>query len=71
MLPVAAGAQLQKFAIHHSLSHAWRLGRAILAARRTKADPVQAVTSQGNGTVLFVGEILPPFPERNCCIEHG
>lgn len=49
------GSQLRKVAIHHSLSLAWHLGRAVLSARAAKEDPVQAVAAEGGGNVLFEG----------------
>lgn len=43
-------------AVQHSLSLAWHLGRAVLAARFAKRDPVEAVAREGHGRVIFEGE---------------
>ena len=44
--------------VPHSLSLAWRLGRAVTAAQHAKRDPVAAVAEEAGGRVLFVGEWL-------------
>lgn len=50
-----SGRVMRKCAIPHSLSLAWHLGRAVLAARHAKADPVAAAAREGHGTMLFEG----------------
>lgn len=49
------GQELRRVAIPHSLSLALRLGRAVLAARIGKADPVAAAAHTGGGRLLFQG----------------
>lgn len=50
-----SGKAMKACAVPHTLSLAWRLGRAILAAHHAKADPVAAVAAEGHGAVLFSG----------------
>ena len=42
--------------VPHSLSLAWRLGRAVLDARQGKGDAVHAVAKAGGGCVVHSGE---------------
>jgi DUF917 family protein len=51
------GQQLRRTAIPHSLSLAWRLGSAVRAARKGKADAIAAVVQEGGGQLLFKGDL--------------
>ncbi|KAK9800870.1 hypothetical protein WJX73_003020 [Symbiochloris irregularis] len=52
-----SGQAMRSCAIQHSMSLAWRLGRAVLAARHAKSDPVAAAAGEGGGRLLFAGKI--------------
>ena len=53
------GEGLVQMGILHSLSLAWHLGRALLAARFHKSDPITAVTAEGAGKLIFQGKHPP------------
>lgn len=42
----------------HTLSLAWRLGRAVAAAQHAKLDPVAALVAEAGGRLLFTGTVL-------------
>ena len=48
-LPPISGRQIKDWGVKHSLSHAWRLGNAILSARRQKMDAVTAIFNAWDG----------------------
>jgi DUF917 family protein len=50
------GRQMRAVVIPHSLSHAWRLGKAVVQAQHAKHDPAAAVADAGGGKLLFAGE---------------
>ena len=50
-----SGKQLQEVAIKGSLSLALSVGQAVQQACRTKADPVAAAATAGNGRAVFKG----------------
>lgn len=50
------GEQLRRVLVPHTLSLAWRLGKAAAEARRSKADAAAAIAAAGGGCVLFTGE---------------
>lgn len=50
------GRQLRWLAVPNTLSLAWRLGRAVLAARAAKADAVAAAAAIGGGRLFFIGD---------------
>jgi DUF917 family protein len=52
------GAQLKASVIPGTLSLAIRLGEAVLAARREKAGPVEAICAVTGGQRLFAGKVL-------------
>ena len=52
------GKQLRAVAIQGSLSLALALGRAVQQAQHTKADPVAAAATAGNGRIVFKGAKL-------------
>lgn len=52
-----SGAQLRRCAIRHTVTLARAVGRAVLDARRTHADPVEAVLAVTRGVVLLEGKI--------------
>ncbi|XP_031569251.1 uncharacterized protein LOC116303790 [Actinia tenebrosa] len=43
--------------VHFSLSHARKLGKAVLQARKDKTSPVDAILSQEEGKLLYKGKI--------------
>lgn len=53
-----SGSNLKKIAIPNCYSQAWRLGRIMLKAREEKSDPVAAIASAENGTIVFKGKIV-------------
>lgn len=56
--PLMTGAQLKASVIPDTLTLAIRLGEAVLAARRDKSDPVEAICAVTGGRRLFVGKVL-------------
>lgn len=48
---------VKAFCIPNSISQAWRIGSAILGARRQKTDPIEAILKSENGGLLFSGKI--------------
>ncbi len=56
--PVMTGAQLKASAIPGTLSLAVRLGEAVLAARRHKTGPIEAICGVTGGRRLFAGKVL-------------
>jgi len=49
--------QVSKYMIRNTLSHVWRLGRAILQARRVKRNPLPIIEKE-NGRLIFIGKIV-------------
>ena len=47
----------EKF-ILYSLSRTWRLGNAVLRARRDKVSPVERILQQENGKLLITGKVV-------------
>ena len=43
--------------IPHSLSYAWRLGRAVLKSRLEKISPIDAIIETSNGVLSMIGKI--------------
>ncbi len=63
------GAELRRVAIPGTLSLAWKLGQAVLHARRAKTDGVAAVTRAGQGILLSQGVPFPSFdPRKRVCL---
>ena len=56
--PPLRGWQVKQWGVQHSVSHAWRLGQVVFAARADKRDPVQAILAHENGRLLFCGKIV-------------
>ncbi|KAL3151690.1 hypothetical protein ABBQ38_012674 [Trebouxia sp. C0009 RCD-2024] len=52
-----SGKQLRAVAIQGSLSLALALGRAVQQAQHSKADPVAAAATAGNGNLIFKGKV--------------
>ena len=65
-----SGKAMRACAVQHSVSLAWRLGRAILAARHAKSDPVAAAAAEGHGKVVFSG-IQWSAVLRACCNRNA
>ena len=57
-LPPMRGDFLKQAGIRHTISQAWRLGEAVHAARLAKRDPIEAIVSKENGTLLFRGKVV-------------
>ncbi len=53
-----SGAFLKSHGIRHSISLAWRLGDAVLSSRFAKADPVDAICTEGRGGCLLRGKVV-------------
>ncbi|NVD42616.1 DUF917 domain-containing protein [Ensifer sp. HO-A22] len=53
-----SGDFVRQFGVPHTLSQAWRLGDAVLAARAAKTDPVAAVLNLVGGTLLLQGKVV-------------
>ncbi|BDA41353.1 probable D-/L-hydantoinase subunit A at N-terminal half [Coccomyxa sp. Obi] len=51
------GRDLRRMAVPHTVTLAWRLGRAVLTALAAKADAVHAAAVEGGGRLLFTGKI--------------
>ena len=51
------GAEVKTCTVLHTLSKALRLGRIVREARRTHADPVQAILDAEHGVALFRGKV--------------
>lgn len=51
------GAEVKRWGIPHTTTQAIRLGRAVRAAQRAHADPVQAVLDDQAGKLLFRGKV--------------
>jgi hypothetical protein len=51
------GRQAKRAVIPNTISGSLRLGKAVLAARKTGADPVASVAGELKGKVLFAGKI--------------
>ncbi len=52
------GAEVKEWGIPRTVSAAIELGRAVLDARRRKADPVAAVVEHGGGLLAFSGKVV-------------
>eukprot|EP01136_Pigoraptor_vietnamica_P025237 Opistho-1_new@79025 len=53
-----SGAEFKARAVRHSLSHAWRIGRAVNCARAEKTNPVDAIVAAVPGArVIFAGKV--------------
>eukprot|EP00930_Biecheleria_cincta_P001929 TRINITY_DN103005_c0_g1_i1.p1 TRINITY_DN103005_c0_g1~~TRINITY_DN103005_c0_g1_i1.p1 ORF type:complete len:945 (-),score=169.53 TRINITY_DN103005_c0_g1_i1:107-2941(-) len=52
------GLEVKKFCVKHTVSQAFRIGSAILAARRKHSDPVAAVAEVAAGKVIFLGKVV-------------
>lgn len=46
------------YAVHNSISRSWRLGKAILEARKDKIDPMIALEKYENAKLIFKGKII-------------
>ena len=57
-LPPMRGDFLKKAGIRNTISQAWRLGEAVLAARKAKRDPIETIVSRENGRLLFRGKVV-------------
>lgn len=52
-----SGAFIRKHGVVHTTSLAWTLGDAVLSARAAKADPITAILTQTDGTLLMRGKV--------------
>jgi len=44
--------------VHHSISRCWRLGRAVIEARQSLNDPMDALEKHENAKLIFTGKIV-------------
>jgi DUF917 family protein len=44
--------------VPYSISRCWRLGRAILMARKNKTSPIKSIEEQENGKLIFKGKVV-------------
>lgn len=51
------GAFMKRYAIPHTYTQAIDLGRAVIEARRTHADPIEAICTREGGRHVFSGKI--------------
>lgn len=57
--------------VQHSLSHAWRIGDAVLKARTQGMSPVRAVMKVENGKLIIYGKITDVFRETSGGFNKG
>ena len=50
--------ELQQFGVKNSLSRAWRIGKAILEARKFKRDPMIEMSRLENARKIFKGKVV-------------
>ena len=51
------GAEVKRWAIHHTTTKAIRIGETVRAARRAHDDPVEALVGAEGGKTLFCGKV--------------
>ena len=66
-LLLPAGQQLRQVVVPHSLSLAWRLGKAVAAAQHAKQDAPEAIAATAGGRVLFTGTYCLLYWTMLCC----
>ena len=49
--------QIMKYTVQHSTSYAWRIGNAVIEARRDNISPVDALIKLTNGKLLINGKL--------------
>lgn len=57
-LPPITGKQIKDYGVKHTVSQAWRLGRAVFTARAEKRDPVAEILAHEHGKLLFRGKVV-------------
>ncbi|PCG97743.1 Protein of unknown function DUF917 [Penicillium occitanis (nom. inval.)] len=57
-LALLNGDQIRNSTVHHSLSLAWRLGRAVYIARQEKTSVVDSILAEYPGRLIFSGKIV-------------
>ena len=57
--------------IPHSLSYAWKLGRAVLESRQQKTSPIDAILETSNGVVSIIGKISDVSRETTGGFNRG
>lgn len=62
-MPMLTKDKLERGAVLHSVSLAWRIGRCLHNARVKKQDPVQQVAALLEGTIVFRGTIVDVLRE--------
>lgn len=65
------GDQIRESTIHHSLSLAWRLGRAVYMARQEKGSVVDSILSVYPGKLIFSGKITEVKRHINSGFSKG
>jgi len=56
--PPRSGLEVKKYSVKGSTSRAIRLGKAVLDARQTHSDPLDAIIGGENGILLFTGKVV-------------
>lgn len=51
-------ALIKETFVPYSISRCWRLGRAILKARKEKTSPLNVIQEEENGKLIFKGKIV-------------
>ena len=52
------GAAVKKYAIPRTLSQSWYLGRAVYLAKKTRIDPIKAISETTTAKHLYSGKII-------------
>jgi DUF917 family protein len=52
------GSVIKKYAVPNTVSQAWFLGKAILLARQTKVDFIQAIAGETPVRLLYTGKVI-------------
>ncbi|XP_072038494.1 uncharacterized protein [Amphiura filiformis] len=63
--------QLLQHSVLYSMSRAWHLGKAVLRAQRSKADPVESIVKHEAGKLLMKGKILDVARNRTGGFDKG
>ena len=70
MAPVS-GADIRRFGVCNTVTQAWRLGAAVMAARRERRDPVAAILALEGGTLLYAGKVVDVLRHTTAGFARG